>query len=366
MIYCDDCGAITDKNHGPEDGAIRCARCSGATEESPASNELSMLDDPMVNETGGFQSSDESMEDLDLFSSETIAHKRSVPAPTEDSTLTLVEDDVFGLDQPVNVDEFDLPDFSQVEDNEITEDSDFTEEVESWQFDCLACAGRLSVTAVTERSKVNCPRCETWMVIDVDGEVILPGDEFGAPQPSCSSQELEQLRQEVHRIADDIGTFDDMTENDAPSMNGESDADRYDSDLPSAGFVSPAALAAAEMQAAGGDVITAIETDEETVETPPASVTTPADDLTAALSALASGEDLPEADLHGEATVPPLTKTTIGVYTVLFTLPSLVVLSAWHAGADSPAYQALLRFGTQVEQNGGQLLNQIARFFAGV
>ena len=62
MIYCDDCGAITDKNHGPEDGAIRCAQMLRDTEESPASNELSMLDDPMVNETGGFQSSGESME----------------------------------------------------------------------------------------------------------------------------------------------------------------------------------------------------------------------------------------------------------------------------------------------------------------
>ena len=113
------------------------------------------------------------------------------------------------------------------------------------------------------------------------------------------------------------------------------------------------------MQAASGDVITAMETEEETVETPPASVTTPADDLTAALSALA-GEDLPEVDLRGEAPAPVLTRTTIGVYTVLFTLPSLVVLSAWHAGADSPAYQALLRFGTQVQQNGGQLLDQIA------
>lgn len=373
MIYCDDCGAITDKNHGPEDGTIRCARCSGATEEAPASNELSLLDDPMVSETGGFQSSSESMEDLDLFSSETIAHKRAVPAPTEDSTLTLVEDDAFGLGQHSDESEFEFPDFSQIEDVDIdpeTESTESAEETETWQFDCLACAGRLAVEAVVERSKVSCPRCETWMVIDIDGEVILPGDEFGAPQPSCSSQELEQLRQEVHRLADGIGTGTDTWETDGTSETHETetqvDSEVTETDLPSSGFVSPEALAAAEMQASAGEVITTTETEEVKEDTLPATVTTPADDLTAALSALAEGEHLIEVDLQAEDVAPVLTPATIGVYTALFALPSLTVLSAWHAGPDSPAYQALLRFGTQVQQNGGQLLDQVARFFAGV
>ena len=363
MIYCDDCGAITDKNHGPEDGAIRCARCSGATEEAPASNELAMLDDPMAGESGGFQTSAESMDDLDLFSSETIAQKRTVPVPTEDSTLTLVEDDVFGLQSQSDLPDFDLPDFSPLEEAEV-ESSDPVEEVETWQFDCLACAGRLSVQAVSLRSKVNCPRCETWMIIDVDGEVVLPGDDFGAPQPSCSSQELEQLRQDVHRLADGFGTEEETSEE---TDAFEAPLPDLEVDLPSAGFVSPAALAAAEMQAASGDVITTTESDvvdwEE--ETQP-NITSPADDLTAALSALAAGEELIEVDLEVQDSTPALTPLTVGVYTTLFALPSLTVLSAWHAGPDSPTYQALVRFGTQVQQNGGHLLDQIARFFAGI
>lgn len=377
MIYCDDCGAITDKNHGPEDGAIHCARCSGATEEAPACQELSLLDDPMPMESGGFQSSEKSMDELELFSGETIAQKRQQPLPTEDSTLKLVEDDVFGLDPQQEISDWDIEDFGPTADpsEEETHDSG---EVESWQFDCLACTGRLAVEAVEERSKVNCPRCETWMIIDIDGEVILPGDEFGAPQPSCSSQDLEKLRQEVHRLADGIG-IDPVTGIEEGHDSFESqmdlsyevgDASEFSSagETPAPGPVSPAALEAAEMVALEGDIITTtdFEIDDENGTDVPATVTTPADDLTAALSALAQGEDLVEVRFDTPTSAPVLTRATIGVYTMLFALPSFVAMSAWLAGPGSPAHQTLLRFGHQVQQNGNHVLDQIARFFAGI
>ena len=120
--------------------------------------------------------------------------------------------------------------------------------------------------------------------------------------------------------------------------------------------------------ASEGEVITTtgVEIADENETDAPATVTTPADDLTAALSALADGEVLAEVDLDSTAPAPGLTRTTIGVYTMLFALPSLVVMSAWLVGPGSPAHQALLRFGTQVQQNGTQVLDQIARFFAGI
>jgi len=367
----------------PEDGSIHCARCSGATEDAPATSELSLLDDPVTPEGAGFKSSDDSMEDLDLFSSETIAQKRSKPAPSEETTLHLIEDDVFGLSSEEDSPDYDLSEMEEAIDFEgEDEDTEATEETESWQFDCLACAVRLAVETVEEKSKLQCPRCETWMVIDIDGEVILPGAEFGAPEPSCSSEELEQLRQEVHRIADGIGQsdFDDDHFGEDSFDENYDESQQTPIELESNSSIptspSPAALEAAEMQASTGDVITTTddmtaeeETDEETTpeeieEDLFETITTPADDYSAAISALEDGEDLVEVDFGAENKAPALTPHTVGVYTMLFALPSMIVMSAWFAGPGSIAHEALMRFGTQVQQNGGQLLDQVARFFA--
>ena len=314
MIYCDDCGAITDKNYGPEDGTIRCARCSGATEDAAATGELSLLDDPMnpvVSENNGtskFRSSDETIEDLDLFSSETIAQKRRKPTPSDETSLHLVEDDGFGRDDETAADPS-VPTESEVEaalnfDAE-EETFDVEEETESWQFDCLACSVRLSVVAVAEKSKLICPRCDTWMVIDVDGEVIIPEADFGAPESSRSVEELEQLREEIHSLADGIGfpeTTDEFAVEDfdtddfsgQPVFQEESAATENSWSSPSA-----AALEAAEVQASGGEVITKVDfmTEDgegtfEDEESTPASITTPADDYSAAISDLEAGEEL--------------------------------------------------------------------------
>ena len=76
MLYCDECGTISDKNYGPEDGTVRCPRCAGATEEAPATSGLSLLDEPASLKRTGFAGGNEEMTDLDLFSSETIAQKQ--------------------------------------------------------------------------------------------------------------------------------------------------------------------------------------------------------------------------------------------------------------------------------------------------
>ena len=384
MIYCDDCSAITDKNHGPQDGCIRCSRCAGATEEAPATGGLSLLDDPVSTTGSGFQSSDESLNDLDLFSSETIAQKRSRPVPNDETPLHWVTGDETAdstsesAGEAASSGDDGLEPYFPIEDSHSKQ-----EETESWQFDCLACAGRLAVEAVVERSKLSCPRCQTWMVIDVDGEVIIPGDEFGAPQPSCSNQELEQLRKDVNRTADAIldenyGTEDfqsdfDTTLNSSFEVDNDmpDNAENYEN-TSSPGSVSPAALQVAEeMSSTESEVITSTEQIEITGEdslqiTDPSDIShMEVDDLDQVLEALVS-EQLEENDTEIVSDpIMTLTSATVGVYTLLFAVPSMVVMSAYFAGPDSPAFQAILRMGTMVQQHGNQILDSLARTFAG-
>ena len=140
----------------------------------------------------------------------------------------------------------------------------------------------------------------------------------------------------------------------------------------SPGSVSPAALQVAEeMSSTESEVITSTEQIEITGEdslqiTDPSDIShMEADDLDQVLEALVS-EQLEENDTEIVSDpIMTLTSATVGVYTLLFAVPSMVVMSAYFAGPDSPAFQAILRMGTMVQQHGNQILDSLARTFAG-
>lgn len=320
MLYCDECGTISDKNYGPEDGNVRCPRCAGATEEAPATSGLSLLDEPGSLQKSGFEQSKEEMNDLDLFSSETIAQKRNPKESSDETRLTLVEEN------PV--------DSVELSDSFHTRNAPLPPVPEQWRFECLACSGSLRLDPVTQRCKVRCPRCQTWMVLGPEGTLNLPNT--GKKNEAPVNQDT---------VASDVG--DEYFTCDSPKTITP----------PSA-----ASLRAVDSQEnACSDTITMAPPCESAE---PITVPQIDEDLLGMI-----GEDPnqfgQEFDLETESDPQPecnagsssqLTDATVVLWVGLFVLPSLMALLISRLAPASEVHQVLSRIGVTFQHNCGEFL----------
>ncbi len=361
MLYCDDCGSITDKNNGPEDGTVRCPRCAGATEESPATSGLALLDDPSGSDAGDSQSSFGDP-DLDLFSNETIAQKKSKPkAPTGETKLRLIndeEDSFLPVTPPTRAPE------------------PIEEEPQQWSFECLACSGTLSIEAVEVRSKLSCPRCQITMVVEADGQVSLPD----TTASTSSSAEQEESGQHID-FSNDTETLDPFLAGEDYSTQESADPVQTPSGSPSAPVTTPsnAALRAAENKCSSdGDTITMAPSHSDEMSDTSTAMQDPALDtsLEDALGFLdeevsdsddacellgdpqpqASGESDDSVTEEGHAA--PLEPATMMLWSGLFALPSLAALLVSRLPFGSEVTQTLSRVGSTVQARCGDFLDQ--------
>jgi len=349
MLYCDDCGTISDKNYGPEDGSVRCPGCAGATEEATATSGLSLLDEPRSLQGTGLNGGSSEISDLDLFSTETIAKKRAPRNPDGNSRLRLIEDDVE----------------TPIEKNDSIEDRQIPVPLvpRQWRFECLACSGSLRIEPVTSRSKIRCPRCQTWMIVAANGEVNLPPtdekkpistpeQQTGAPEPS------DPQRPPSVPTPDDEPAETDLLE-EWSLKNTLSGA-------------SLRAVEAVEMQEGGSaDTITL---------SPPTEQIAAAEEIEDALGFLGDdphffGEDFDldaEIEPHTDETEETrenrteLTIPTIALWTGLFAVPSLVALLLARSTPSSGIYQALSRVGVSFQQSCGDLFTSVSGWIAGL
>ena len=349
MLYCDDCGTISDKNYGPEDGSVRCPRCAGATEEATATSGLALLDEPRSLQESGFNSQSSAISDLDLFSSETIAKKRT-PRDTDGQTrLRLIED------------EAEAP----TETNEPPQQSlaPLPPVARQWRFECLACSGSLRIEPATSLSKIRCPRCQTWMIVGANGEVNLPATSEKKPSdtPEPPTEETETAAPQQPST---IPTPDPEP--------AETDALEEWSLKDTRNEPSPEALQAVETQASGSaDTITLA---------PPTEQIADHEEIGDALGFLDGDPDFfgqefyldPEPEPVTEQTQATaenrteLTVTTMAVWTGLFAVPSLLALLVARSTPSSEIYQALSRVGVSFQQSCGDLLTTLSGWMTGL
>ncbi|HIG05588.1 MAG TPA: hypothetical protein EYQ08_07645 [Planctomycetes bacterium] len=399
MLYCDDCGSITDKNHGPDEGSVHCPRCAGATEESPATSGLSLLDEPASTQPTSKTSTGFGAQDLDLYSSETIAQKRQRKTPTGETKLHLVSDEVDDFstepEPPIEsvapsddstTQNFTTQNFSapQFPSEEFSSDDSGSPESTSarWRFECLACSGTLSVEPVTTRSKVGCPRCQTKMVLSPDGEVTLPKIHTSkptsapseTPAPLFGGAETSSDRFEQFETSDDLFS---TTEDSTPSPF---------TTAPQEGAVSAPSMAA--LKAAGepcnsdGEVITMAPVSDPEVETaesitdapelplefqPQLGVETSLGFLDEVTIAGATFEPLDGEESTQEQVEPSsyengttLQPATVVLWSGLFALPSLAALLITHAPKSSALWGVMTRAGISFQTRCGELLDQLA------
>ena len=394
MLYCDDCGSITDKNHGPDEGGVHCPRCAGATEESPATSGLSLLDEPASTQTTSNATPGFGARDLDLYSSETIAQKRQRKTPTGETKLHLVSDEVDDFstepeppfESVAPSDDFTTQNFSapQFPSAEFSSDDSGSPESTSprWRFECLACSGTLSVEPVATRSKVGCPRCQTKMVLSPDGEVTLPKIHTAMPTAAPSETpatlfggaETPTDPFELFETSDDLfSTAEDSTP--SPIITA-----------PQEGAVSAPSVAA--LQAAGepcssdGEIITMAPVRDVEVETADSITDAPElplefqpqlgvetslgflDEVTIAGASFdpSDGEESTQEQVehpsfeNGTALQP----ATVVLWSGLFALPSLAALLITHAPTDSALWSVMTRAGISFQTRCGEMLDQLA------
>ena len=394
MLYCDDCGSITDKNHGPEDGAVRCPGCAGATEESPATSGLSLLDEPAVDASTGTTQTSFGDQDLDLFSSETIAQKRTRKTPTGETNLRLVTDEDESHD---SVEE----NFSSFEGSTPEPTSD------RWTFECLACAGSLSIQAVETRSKLSCPRCQTCMVVHPDGEVSLPRMSTGlTTQQQTTQQQTTDAPAAVTEetpfpaspsICDETPAICEETPVSTPFF-GEDEGDIFADDGAGAALTeavgsisvtpppvtapSTAALEAADSKCSDdGEIITVAPPAEEQIEENSSNAPTLPTSFNEELGietslgffdTLEQGDEgasdstsAPQAQEGTELPQVAVQQGTVTVWTLLFTLPSLAALLVHRAGPGSEIMQTLNGVGISFQYRCGQFLDQVSQWIGG-
>ncbi len=173
--YCDRCGDISSSNHGSGHDHL-CAKCAGSSGQPAAPKSgLQLLEDPGFGGGPAFSPSDDPPDDLDLFSSNTLAIHRDKPKSTK---LRLVDaregssaerkpgSAVLGVTQPIR---------GPLEPAAAATDR--------WRVDCLHCGGSLSVRPVPKRSKLRCPRCRLMMVLDPSGQVNAIGSSAQPKSP---------------------------------------------------------------------------------------------------------------------------------------------------------------------------------------
>ena len=384
MLYCDDCGSITDKNHGAETGGTRCPRCAGATEEAPATSGLSLLDEPFTADP--VKNTAVGIGELDLYSSETIAQKRQRKTPTGETKLHLVseEDDQF-TPEPA-------PAFESVAPSQeltLTETGSQEPFAPRWRFECLACSGTLSVQPVTTRSKVGCPRCQTKMVVSPDGEVSLPSILAATPAPtgtptavfSSASTATDALpgfeENDPFFSTTDFSTSDFSTSEETAPSTVASDPLESAVSAPSMAALE----AAGEPHSSEGEVMTMApvrdtEVDRENSITeapelplqyqPQLGVETSLgflDDVTAAGELFdpsdeveSAQETLAETTLARGSTLQPV---TVMLWSGLFALPSLAALLVTHAPKDSALWSAMTQARITFQLRCGEWLDQM-------
>ncbi|MEE2882238.1 MAG: hypothetical protein VYD70_00775 [Planctomycetota bacterium] len=339
MLYCDDCGTISDKNYGPEDGKIRCPRCAGATEEAPATSGLSLLDEPGSLQGTGIKHSNGKTSDLNLFSTETIAQKRKPKKADGETRLHLVEEDAH--DSVEKTDSF------------HTKNAPRPPQPQQWRFECLACSGSLRLQPVTSRCKIRCPRCQTWMVLGPEGELNLP-----------STQKKPRRNAKENLIAtSDAVDFEDQTMCPTDASQNETTTQQQLTGQKSVTSPSPAALRAVDSQGSGSsDTITLAPPIEE-------------------LESEKTGQDVlgiigedpndfgHEFDLDAvpqpqqdESSAPStkLTDATVAIWVGLFVLPSLGALLTARLAPSSEIYQVLSRVGVSVQHSCGDFLTAVS------
>ena len=394
MLYCDDCGSITDKNHGPDEGSVHCPRCAGATEESPATSGLSLLDEPSSTQPTSTTSTGFGDQDLDLYSSETIAQKRQRKTPTGETKLHLVSDEVDDFstepEPPIESvapsDDFSTQDFSaqQFPSEQFSSDDSGSPESPSarWRFECLACSGTLSVEPVTTRSKVGCPRCQTKMVLSPDGEVTLPKIHTSkptsapseTPAPLFGGAETSSDRFEQCETNDDVfSTAEDSTP--SPFTTAPHEA--------AVSAPSVAALkAAGEPCSSDGEIITMAPVSDPEVETTDSITDAPElplefqpqlgvetslgflDEVTIAGATFepsdedeSTQEQVEHCSFDNQTTLQP---ATVVLWSGLFALPSLAALLITHAPKSSALWSVMTRAGISFQTRCGEMLDQLA------
>lgn len=361
MLYCDDCGSITEKNNGPEDGTVRCPRCAGATEESPATSGLALLDDPSGSDAGDSQSSFGDS-DLDLFSNETIAQKKRKPkTPTGETKLRLIDDEEDSFPPVTPPSRVPEP---------------IEEEAQQWSFECLACSGTLSIKAVDVRSKLSCPRCQITMVVEADGQVSLPDTAASASYSAGQEDSGQHID-----FSNDAETLDHFFAGEELSTEESADPVETQTGSPSAPVTTPstAALRAAENKCSSdGDTITMAPSPSDEVSDTSTRLQEPAleTSLEDALGFLDEevidsddacellGDPLPHASEEPENSVTqeghaaPLETATVMLWSGLFALPSLAALLVNRLPLGSGVTQTLSRVGSNVQARCGDFLDQ--------
>ncbi|MGE4619874.1 MAG: hypothetical protein AAEJ04_08725 [Planctomycetota bacterium] len=356
MLYCDECGTISDKNYGPEDGSVRCPRCAGATEEAPATSGLSLLDEPSSLQGTGFNSANTEMSDLDLFSSDTIAQKRKPKKADGETRLRLIEE--------------------PVENNSADQDRPaiIPQQPEQWRFECLACSGSLSVSPVSCRSKICCPRCQSWMVIGPEGEVHLPSS-----TPKIHSASHQTFSEQVPTPFEASNSTVDQSTNDA-------EIDETSNFPPQISTPSAAALQAADsVELATTETITIAppaiapalieETDNSgTMTIQDEEFTGPIEDALGFLGDdphqfgtefdLDPEPETPPAEISGETT--ELTRAMMVAWTGLFTVPTLTALLIARLAPSTEIYQLFSRIGLSVQHSCGDFLTYLSAGIMGL
>lgn len=180
IYYCDDCGSVTEQNHGPENGGMVCRRCSGAQEpQTQPKSGLDLLDEPPSSLQDANLGEGPSLDsgELDLFSSQTIARRREKPKPRTETTLRLVEE------KPEEVATEDSQETQTPSPAVVATPPPMAQQpAERWCIDCLSCDGSLSIQPVGQKSRLRCPRCQATMVIEASGQVSLPAAAPQSPQ----------------------------------------------------------------------------------------------------------------------------------------------------------------------------------------
>ncbi len=347
MLYCDECGTISDKNYGPEDGTVRCPRCAGATEEAPATSGLSLLDEPGSLKRTGFDGGNKEMTDLDLFSSETIAQKRKPKQADGETRLHLIDE---ATDEP-----------AEKSDSFHTRNTPLPPPAQQWRFECLACSGSLRLEPVSQRCKIRCPRCQTWMVLETEGTLSLPATE-------------KKSRSMANDTASHRSSADDVYD----SPISETTSSTRTSSQKIVSSPSPAAVRAVDSQGSGStDVITMappIEA-EETLEEP--QTATPIAGETDLLGQIGADPDQfgqefdlepvaePESDPTSSAPTE-LTDGTVALWTMLFVLPSLMALLTARLAPSSEIQQLLSRVGVSFQNSCGEFLTALSGWMPGL
>ncbi|MFQ5655176.1 MAG: hypothetical protein ACE5GW_10665 [Planctomycetota bacterium] len=372
--YCDRCGEIIQgaSPGGASGGEILCPNCrSGGTGSSPTGRGSADTRGPTEPLPDYNLSSMAEEGNLDLFSSETIAQRRKLTSGRTESRLRLVDEAMSGTES--------LPADPRGNPSRGSPGPGLSAggAPDRWRVDCLSCDASLSISPVSGRSKLRCPRCNATMVVDADGRVTLSGG--GQPEsqqlahfgthgddsfpPPGSTDETQILP-----LGAAPGQMQGSGVSEAPFSSGAPPIPEELSEILAGGDPgAPEELAPSSDAVAGGlaespAVGTLTATEEEAPPFEQSSPSAPSPSLAAALLDPPEEKQARRPGAHLELQTRA-SLWSVGFWMFIAALPSTCALLLVSEAAGEEMQQAVEELGRGIQQNAEHLLDTIRGFW---